>query len=95
MEKEPIEEMDIELPCVSGRSYRGGPGGDTWKSQVLPADQAFMSMQPHINWSYNIDIKENIHEEEEVVVAELESVPSHKNQHQNEDSSLGTLQGAP
>ena len=45
-------------------------------------------MQPHINWSYDIDIKENIHDEEEVVVAELESVPSHKNQHQNEDSPV-------
>ena len=32
--------------------------------------------------------KESIHDEEEVVIAELETVPSLKNQHQNEDSSV-------
>ena len=32
--------------------------------------------------------KESIHYAKEVVVAELESLPSHKNQHKNEDSQV-------
>ena len=88
MEKEPIEEMDIELLCVIGRNCKGGPGGETWKSKLLPFKQAFMSMQLHIIWFHENGVKESIHDEEEVVVAELESVPSHMNLSQNEDSSV-------
>ena len=45
-------------------------------------------MQLHIIWFHENGVKKSIHDEEEVVVAELESVPSHKNQHQNEDSPV-------
>merc|ERR1712082_406535 len=45
-------------------------------------------MQLNINWFHDIDIKESIHDKEGVVIAELESVPSHMNISQNEDSSV-------